>query len=144
MGTTPDNWVKVPATREDGDHVWIDPASITLNSRGGRLSLQVPDGEIGPEQTVRGRQSANLRPFPRRFFCRLKSKGPALGRESGSLHLTREGYRHFRAELLGRTMMSPEEQDAAAEAHFRRVDARVQAMRTQLAQRMRQLDEWRT
>lgn len=70
----------------------IFKSSITAMARQGRASLQVPDVAIG-------KPIPETEEYPDDWFIVLKDNRPAIGRESGFLHLTRKGFEANKHQL---------------------------------------------
>lgn len=69
----------------------IIKGAIAALAEEGYLTLQVPDLAVG---------ECDFEELPDEWFCRWNyGKGPAIGRESGMLYLTRAGYEANKQEL---------------------------------------------
>jgi hypothetical protein len=114
----------------------LQEGSITVLASEGRLTLQVPEWSIGDD--------SELVEYPDRWFVRLHGRRPCVGRESGYLFLSREGWKANR-EILKQafsTVRGAEWSDFEqhAEKHFQEVQATADKL---VAKLTRQLDEAR-
>lgn len=119
-------------------------SSLTYHAESGRKTLQIPDYNIGEP-------AEPYAEFPDEWFCRLRDRVPAVGRQSGFLWLTRAGYEANRELLLvayetsttGRGDGRRETFEAAAQAHFAKVERYRDRAIGKLRRQLEQLEQTR-
>ena len=120
----------------------LPQSSLTYHAEAGRKTLQIPDYEIGEPQEPRVE-------MPDEWFCRLRNRIPAVGRQTGFLWLTRAGYAANRELLLsayensttGRGDGRRETFEQAALAHFADTELRRDRAIGNLRRQLEQLEQ---
>lgn len=117
--------------------------SITSHASVGRMTLQIPENIIGIGTTP----NPSYEEIPDEWVCRLRGGAPAVGREEGSLFLTRTGFNANREQLQQAFESSPnertwEEFERYAEGHFREVERKTRNKLRQLQQKVNTLENY--